>query len=260
MQYRYQTPHQHLTEYLKTVLVAEGFAEFTDNKLPLFTVGMSALICRTAKSPTGIEDIVQLSLFGKSAPSDSWELKKNETAIAYFFKPFSLASLFNLSAAELAKNPVEFSEWNAHKTNALKTQLAYAGTTKEKIDALDNFLLHQLQQQKRECEIVRFTTDKIMQNSGTEILSELLKELKLNERTFQRIFKKYVGVTPNQYRRICQFQRSFEQVRNGAFDKLTEVAYKTGFADQSHFIRSFKEFTHITPNDYKKSGLRRKKT
>ena len=104
MQYRYQTPHQHLTEYLKTVLIAEGFAETTDNKLPLFTVGMPALICRTEKSPTGIEDIVQLSLFGKSAPPDNWELKKNETAIAYFFKPFSLASLFNLSAAELAKN------------------------------------------------------------------------------------------------------------------------------------------------------------
>jgi AraC-like DNA-binding protein len=47
-------------------------------------------------------------------------------------------------------------------------------------------------------------------------------------------------------------------VKNGEFDKLTDVAYKTGFADQSHFIRSFKEFTQITPNDYLKSGLKDK--
>ena len=51
-----------------------------------------------------------------------------------------------------------------------------------------------------------------MYNSGTEILSELLEKFKLNERTFQRIFKKYVGVTPNQYRRICQFHISFAQL------------------------------------------------
>jgi len=97
-----------------------------------------------------------------------------------------------------------------------------------------------------------------MCNPDTEILSILQNKLELNERTFQRIFKKYVGVTPNQYRRICQFQVSFTQVRAKNFDKLSDVAYENGFADQSHFIRSFKEFTQITPNDYLKSGLKEK--
>jgi AraC-like DNA-binding protein len=115
-----------------------------------------------------------------------------------------------------------------------------------------------LQQQSRECEIIQYSTDKIMLSSGKEILAEMLKELNLTERTFQRMFKKYVGVTPGQYRRICQFKLSFDQLRNGQFDNLGDVAYDTGFADQSHFIRSFKEFTDITPKEYKKSGLKRK--
>ena len=72
------------------------------------------------------------------------------------------------------------------------------------------------------------------------------------------MFKKYVGVTPNQYRRICQFQVSFAQLRGKEFNKLTDVAYDNGFADQSHFIRSFREFTQITPNDYLRSGLKEK--
>jgi AraC-like DNA-binding protein len=94
-----------------------------------------------------------------------------------------------------------------------------------------------------------------MYNSGTEILSALLEKLNLKERTFQRIFKKYVGVTPTQYRRICQFQLSFVQMRTRQFGKISEVAFDNGFSDQSHFIRSFKEFTQTTPQQYLQKGL-----
>jgi AraC-like DNA-binding protein len=47
-------------------------------------------------------------------------------------------------------------------------------------------------------------------------------------------------------------------VRAKEFNTLTDVAFDNGFADQSHFIRSFKEFADITPNDYLRSGLKEK--
>ena len=34
---------------------------------------------------------------------------------------------------------------------------------------------------------------------------------------------------------------------------LTKIAYQSNFSDQSHFIKSFKTFTNMTPGDYKKS-------
>lgn len=126
MQYRYQKPHKLLSEYVKTVLIVEGVAPPDRNKLPLFTNGMPAFLCSTANSSSGIVNIRQLTLYGKSTPTDIWKLKKDETIVAYFFKPFSLACLFNLSAAEIVKHARELSEWDAHKTNALKTQLSYA--------------------------------------------------------------------------------------------------------------------------------------
>ena len=260
MKYWYQKPHQLLSEYLRTVLILEGFSESHTASLPLFTNGMPALLCRTEKSQTENENIEQLTLFGKSIPQDCWEIKSNTTIIAYFFKPFALASIFNIPAAKLIETPIDLCNWSPHKTNALRTQLIYAGPTLRKIEVLDNLLIHQLQQHKKECEIIKYATDQIMCNAGTtEILSVTLKQLNLSTRTFQRIFKKYVGVTPNQYRRICQFQFSFAQLRAKQFNKLTDVAYDNGFADQSHFIRSFREFTQITPQDYIRSGLKEKK-
>jgi AraC-like DNA-binding protein len=258
MQYQYQQAPAALSAYIRTVLVAEGVEAPRENQLPLFTNGQPALLCHTTKTATGTTSILLLNLFGVSAPADQWNLEKSETLIAYFFTPFSMACLFNLPAQQLAKAPVALSEWNAHQANALKTQLSFAGTTEEKTAVLDNLLLNQLKQQEKECNIIRTATDEMMLNPGKEILPALLKKLALNERTFQRIFKKYVGITPSQYRRICQFKDSFDHLRSGEFEKLTDVAYEAGFADQSHFIRSFKEFTDTTPNDYKRSGLKRK--
>ena len=152
------------------------------------------------------------------------------------------------------KNPIDLCNWSPHKTNALRTQLMYAGSTTRKLEVLDNLLIHQLQQNKKECEIIRYATDEIMCNPGTEILSIILNKLNLNERSFQRIFKKYVGITPNQYRRICQFQLSFAQVRAKDFNKLTDVAYDNGFADQSHFTRMFRSFVGVTPAAWRRAA------
>jgi AraC-like DNA-binding protein len=259
MKYWYQKPHQLLSEYVRTVLILEGFSEPHSATLPLFTNGMPALLCQTEKDKSDNEDIIHLTLFGKSITPDYWSVNNRRTIIAYFFKPFALASVFNIPASKLIEESIELSNWSSYKTNALKTQLVYAGSTDKKVEALDSLLIYQLKQNKTECEIVRYATDQIMYNPGKEILSAIINQLNINERTFQRSFKKYVGVTPNQYRRICQFQISFTQLRTKEFNKLTDVAYDNGFADQSHFIRSFREFTQNTPKGYLRSGVKGKK-
>ena len=258
MKYWYQKPHASLKEYLRTVLILEGFSASASDQLPILTNGVPALLCRTEKVENGNENILQLTLFGTSISGDSLSFNENTTVIVYFFQPFALTCLFNVTAGILMKSSIDLGSWSPHKTNALKTQLIYAGPTTRKIEILDNLLTQQLQQQVKECEIIKYATDAMMINTGKEVLSELLKKLNVTERTFQRMFKKYVGITAGQYRRICQFQLSFTQLRTKKFDKLTDVAYDNGFADQSHFIRSFREFTRVSPNDYLKSGLKNK--
>jgi AraC-like DNA-binding protein len=260
VKYWYQQPSESLSECVRTVLILEGFSTADPESKPLVTNGMPALFCKTRKNNQDVEEAIELTLFGKSTTSECWNIDDRTTVIAYFFKPFAMASLFNLSAKKLADEPLDLRTWDAHKINALITQIGYATTTSNKVDILENLLTHQLKENKRECEIIRYATDQIMLNSNTEILSDVVTSLRLNERTFQRMFKKYVGVTPNQYRRICQFQLSFAQVRSHEFQTLTEVAYDNGFADQSHFIRSFREFTETTPNTYLRSGLKEKKS
>lgn len=259
MKHWYEKPHKQLRECVKTVLIMEGFSEADSNNLPVFTNGMSALFCKTEKNGDCFEDVTQLALFGKS-PTDLWTINAQTTIIIYFFQPFVAASAFNISSTALSENPFDLGIWSPHKYTALKTQLIYAAETKRKMEVIDNLLIQQLSENQRVCKIVQYATDKIMNDASKDVLSEILESLNLQERTFQRIFKKYVGLTPTQYRRICQFQFSFGQLRSKQFNRISEVAFDNGFSDQSHFIRSFKEFTQITPNDYLKSGLKNKNT
>lgn len=250
MSHHYQEPHEHLAEVVRTVLVMVDSSETSPDSPPIFTNGMPALLCSTEKNSSA-----SINLFGSSIPAHCWSLKEGTTLIAYFFKPFTLSCLFKLSNQKISTSPVGLDSWNPHKFNALKTQLIYTNTIEQNIEVLDHFLIQQLKENKEIHEIVRYATDKILCNPNYDILPELLKELNLNERTFQRIFKKYVGITPTQYRRICQFQFSFDQLRSNEFDKMSDIAFDHGFSDQSHFIRAFKEFTNITPNDYLQNGL-----
>jgi len=138
MKHWYQQPHQLLSEYVKTVLILEGFTESGSGDLPLVTIGMSALFCKTEKDDFGNEKIIQLALFGKSVPEEHCEAGINTTIIAYFFKPFALASIFNVTAAKVLESPVELINWSPHNANALQTQLIYAGSTTRKIEVLIN--------------------------------------------------------------------------------------------------------------------------
>lgn len=254
----YQQPGVSISDYVRTVLVLEGFSQPDSCELPLLTNGMPALFCRTEIDAAGSERVVRLMLSGKSIPAEAWTINERTTIVVFFFKPFAMASVFDLPAATLAKEPVDLDTWNAHKTNALKTQLIYGQTTQRKVEVLEHLVRHQVDQNKKQSELIRHATDQIMYHSAPEVLTQMLVKLDINIRTFQRMFKKFVGVTPNQYRRICQFQLSFAQVRAKNFGKLADVAFDNGFADQSHFIRSFKEFTQVTPNDYLRTGLRKK--
>lgn len=246
MKYSYHRPIPKITEFVRTILVLDNHSAQKRSELPLFTNGMPALLYKSNN---------HITLFGQSVPDKEWRANNDETMIAFLFKPFALGTIFSLSAQDLKGKPVNLNLWNAKKAMALNVQLCQAETIQDKREVLSHFIFTQIKNNQRDCEIIRSATDAIMQNSKADVLPQIIKNLNVTERTFQRIFKKYVGITANEYRRICQYYFAFSQLKDGHFEKLTDVAFSNGYFDQSHFIRSFKKFAKTTPNQYLQTGL-----
>jgi AraC-like DNA-binding protein len=63
-----------------------------------------------------------------------------------------------------------------------------------------------------------------------------------------RAFHKHVGIPPHKYQAIVRINRARKLLASGA--AISEVAYRTGFCDQSHLNRVFKKTLGVTPGRY----------
>ena len=65
---------------------------------------------------------------------------------------------------------------------------------------------------------------------------------------FERLFNELIGANPKEYARIVRFQKSLKLLQHDFENiNLAQLAYQCGYADQSHFIREFKQFSGYTP-------------
>jgi AraC-like DNA-binding protein len=90
-------------------------------------------------------------------------------------------------------------------------------------------------------------------------LRELSRTLKLNPNYISREFSKYFGsLSFGEYIRKQRVDKAVELLHKREISQA-EIAYITGFSDQSHFIRVFKKHTGMTPTEYKKLIVEKEK-
>src|SRR5258708_4799892 len=100
-------------------------------------------------------------------------------------------------------------------------------------------------------ELKEFIQDHIDTNLS---LKELSKGLEINPSYLSREFSKYFeDLSFGDYIRKQRIEKAIELIQSSGYS-LTEIAYLTGFSDQSHFNRIFKKHTGKTPSAFKKSS------
>ena len=82
-------------------------------------------------------------------------------------------------------------------------------------------------------------------------LEDLSQELGVHPVSISKYFTKFLGCTFGEYRRKLKVSKSLELIKNSQLN-ITEIAYQAGFADQSHFSRSFKSMVGFTPKAFQK--------
>ncbi|WP_028668084.1 chromate resistance protein ChrB domain-containing protein [Runella zeae] len=82
-------------------------------------------------------------------------------------------------------------------------------------------------------------------------LKDVSRELDLNPTYLSREFSKYFeNVSYGEYIRKMRIEKALDLLENTTHT-LTEIAYLTGFSDQSHFTRIFKKTVGQSPSSYR---------
>jgi AraC-like DNA-binding protein len=93
---------------------------------------------------------------------------------------------------------------------------------------------------------------RICDNIGSaQSVAELAKRYNYSEVYFRRQFKKYVGVSPVEYRKQLQLDRAKDYLEYGEIS-IQEISDALGFSDVSYFIKEFKSAFHLSPLQYRK--------
>ncbi len=83
-------------------------------------------------------------------------------------------------------------------------------------------------------------------------IDEMAQNACISKYYFIRRFKKEVGLTPHQFQLQNRIRKAQRLMHNA--ETITEVAYATGFCDQSHFIKQFEKQIGLSPLTYKLSS------
>lgn len=251
-------PPPAIASYISNITVIEHADPLFNFTLPLIANGYPCIAFQVADDALTVgsgEKISNLVLYGQFIRPDELCATGRFTIIAYFLYPAVLQPLFGYNASEFTNTSIDLSLLQPAKGMNLTEQLLNAPSANARLQLLNDFVLklavvHDMDINKS----IVYATRVIRKHNGLISLKDIQQELYITERTFQRLFDSYVGVSPRLFSRICQFDAAFQQLNMQRPARLIDIAYQNGYADESHFIRSFKEFTNLSPSAYLKKS------
>lgn len=192
-------------------------------------------------------------LFGQATMHGKLDLSGDLAATGICFYPQALKTLFGLNATLLTDSCAGIGDLYQHAS--LSDQLSGIGAPQERMRLLSDFLLSELKKRKTEHHKMDHALELILRSKGSISVKNLCETICLTERTFERRFKEYVGISPKLFSRICRFQSSLKQFQGKDYNSFSDIVFAHDYADQSHVIRSFKEFAGISPNKLQKQPV-----
>lgn len=248
MKITHPIPATRISAYVKNILVIENDTVTKPFILPLFANGTPTLLFSTVAGQIGNNEH-HLSLFGQTLLPQQMHIRDHFKLIAYFLYPHALTTLFKIPVFELTDRPIALDLLTEGRLLP-QEQLLNSSSIEQMLQLIDEYLYRRILTIKQEDDRMIYASRRISLTSDKHILTAVQQELHLTERTFQRLFEQQIGISPNLFRRVNQFNRAFQQINSESFQDLSAVAYQHGYADQSHLNRAFKEFTNLTPTSY----------
>lgn len=165
------------------------------------------------------------------------------------FKPAALSLLFGVDMHALTNCVVSLKQLSHPDLTALEVSLRGAGDHTKRIMATEDYLSKNIRAANNE-PVINAIVEKIFASNGMISVADICKQAGCSERQLERMFAKYIGLSPKLYSRLIRFAHIFEVAQGKKEMNGSELGIASGYYDQSHFIRNFKAFAGEEPSGY----------
>jgi len=172
--------------------------------------------------------------------------------VTIVFKPLGLNPFITKPYLQIAPEHSQcFSEWNKspHFTTFLSKFYA-TNDNAARVRELEIFLLSILKEKEGLSFLYQAIT-LLSDFSQEHSINDISSLLNVSLRTFNREFKKHLGISPIGFRIIARFRHSLQSsLISDQFKRLTDVGYNSNYYDQAYFIKTYKKLTGLNPRSF----------
>jgi AraC-like DNA-binding protein len=138
--------------------------------------------------------------------------------------------------------------------NDLDRAVLAESTDLSRINVVEDFL--RARQPEPDEKVIRMTeiVYAVANERGILKVQDLVDRYGLNKRTLQRLFARYVGVSPKWVIQRYRLHEAAEQLATGAPVSQAAIALNLGYSDQAHFVRDFKAMVGVSPAAYARAA------
>ncbi len=167
------------------------------------------------------------------------------------FRPGGFAPIYGRSVAELTDRSLPLGEMFGAEGAALEGRVLACAEPAGRIAIVEAFLRARVPGQSdpevaRVVQVVQFALERREVNR----VEELAERVGMSPRGLQRLFRRYVGVSPKWTIRRFRLHEAAERLAGGAPVDWAAMAQELGYCDQAHFIRDFKAQVGKSPGEY----------
>lgn len=248
------TPCSTLRPFIASYKILKTDTELINRVLPNTSVALAFRFNGSNKYISLDQDIKlpTITISGLRKSARLIEYSKNTSTLVVLFKEGGASAFFREPLHYLFGESLALDEIiDPFKVKQIEEQLSNANGDNERICIIEQFLLHQMHKVNIDG-LISEAVQQIHQAKGFIRINELIERLCISKDAFEKRFRKAVGSTPKQFASIVRMSFIIKQTSNR--DRLLDAALNAGFFDESHFIKTFKQFTGQNPTDFSKSG------
>jgi AraC-like DNA-binding protein len=162
------------------------------------------------------------------------------------FRPGGLFRLLGIPMEEIFDDGFDGLELMGSDINELVDRCAEMATLEEMHQRITHYLLGKLTKIKDLLPIDKALFH-MLNYQGHLPITQVADLACLSLRQFERKCKERLGLSPKVYSRLIRFSNAYRLFERSETPNWSEIAYLSGYYDQMHFIKDFKEFAGITP-------------
>jgi AraC-like DNA-binding protein len=165
-----------------------------------------------------------------------------------YFSPVGARRFFGMPMGELTRDVVELEDLIGREAAELAERLYETPSWTERLAQLERVVAKRVIGSPRLPAELEWAWRRLLASDGALPIGALAAELGWSRRHLAATFGREVGMPPKALARLLRFERAVKRLRDGA--ELGEVALESGYYDQAHFNRDFKQFAAQTPTEY----------